>query len=697
MYGGASTAQTTIEQQLPEVKVKATAEPAPGSLPPPYAGGQVGRGGRTGLLGDKDFLDTPFNTQSFTRELIQNQQARTIADVVANDPSVRVIKSFGTYADAFFIRGFLVNNDDIAFGGIYGVLPRQIIPVEIVERVEVFKGPNAFLNGIAPSGTIGGGINLVPKRAPDQSIAQFTASYISNSQFGAHLDVGRRFGPDNIIGVRFNGVYRQGDTPVDRESRELALGAIGLDFRGERLRLSADVGHSDNDIYEGLLFVQVAAASPVPRVPKASNNYIQPWVSYKLEDTFGVVRGEYDFSTNWMAYAAVGKRRSNEVSVLGSPTVTNAAGTYTSGRTSIGNFEERFSAQAGIRGKFRTGFVQHQINAAFTNVQSESGFFFLSGAAFTSNLYDPIFVPPPNFAGASRARPRRSESDLTSIAFADTLSVLDDRLQLTLGARAQQVKVESFAANGVRTAIYDQHETSPAVGLVVKPLQNRNVSFYGNYIEGLTQGPTAPLTAANAGTVFAPFQSKQYEGGVKVDFGSVATTLSAFQIEQPSALTNPATNVFSLDGEQRNRGVELNVFGEPFKGKRVLGGVTYIDGELTQTAGGVNDGKRPVGVPGVQLNLGGEWDLAAIPGVTLTSRVIYTSSQFLNPSNSKSIPHWTRYDIGARYATRLGRHPFTLRANIENVFDNDYWASTGGGYLSIGAPRTFLVSATIDF
>ena len=104
-----------------------------------------------------------------------------------------------------------------------------------------------------------------------------------------------------------------------------------------------------------------------------------------------------------------------------------------------------------------------------------------------------------------------------------------------------------------------------------------------------------------------------------------------------------------------------------------------------------------MGVPDTQLNLGGEWDLPGLPGVTLTGRVIYTSSQSLDPANTKRIPDWTRFDIGARYATRAGGRPVTLRATIENVFDKSYWGSTGGGYLSIGGPRTLLVSATVDF
>ena len=55
--------------------------------------------------------------------------------------------------------------------------------------------------------------------------------------------------------------------------------------------------------------------------------------------------------------------------------------------------------------------------------------------------------------------------------------------------------------------------------------------------------------------------------------------------------------VFGVFGEQRNRGLELSVFGNPVRGLRVLGGLTLIDAEQRVTAGGINQGKDAIGVP----------------------------------------------------------------------------------------------------
>ena len=72
-----------------------------------YAGGQVTRSGRIGLLGNKDIFDTPFSISSYTAELIENQQARTVGDVVHNDASTRLTSSGQGFFEHITIGAFL--------------------------------------------------------------------------------------------------------------------------------------------------------------------------------------------------------------------------------------------------------------------------------------------------------------------------------------------------------------------------------------------------------------------------------------------------------------------------------------------------------------------------------------------------------------------------------------------------------------
>jgi iron complex outermembrane receptor protein len=160
--------------------------------------------------------------------------------------------------------------------------------------------------------------------------------------------------------------------------------------------------------------------------------------------------------------------------------------------------------------------------------------------------------------------------------------------------------------------------------------------------------------------------------------------------------------VFGPNGKRQNDGVELSVFGEPLKGFHLLGGVMYIDSELTHTVNGAFDGNRAPATPKYNVNLGAEWDVPQVQGLTLTGRGIYSSSQYLDQANSKQIDAWERFDVGARYAFKVDEKAVTIRANVENVLDKRYWSSAGASDdsepgLTLATPRTYILSATIGF
>ncbi|MGZ5907452.1 MAG: TonB-dependent receptor plug domain-containing protein, partial [Reyranella sp.] len=110
------------------------------NLPPDYTGGMVARGSRVGVLGNRDFMSTPFSINSYTEKTIEDQQAVTVGDVARNDASVRFTGQTGGIFDSFMIRGFPVgegNSGEIALDGIYGVAPNYRLFTDYIERVEV--------------------------------------------------------------------------------------------------------------------------------------------------------------------------------------------------------------------------------------------------------------------------------------------------------------------------------------------------------------------------------------------------------------------------------------------------------------------------------------------------------------------------------------------------------------------------------
>lgn len=709
LYGAVAQAEEkAAAESLPEVSVNAKAPL--GALPGTYAGGQVAKGGRIGVLGNQNIMDVPFSMTSYTAKIIEDQQAKTIADVLINDPSVRAGQSFGTAAQTFVIRGYPVLSEDVALNGLFGIIPRQLPALEGVERLEVFKGANAFLNGVSPSGTgIGGNINIVPKRAADAPLTRVTLDYSSSGQVGGHADLGRRFGADNQFGIRLNAVQRDGNTAIHHEDSRLTYGTLGLDFTGEKLRLSSDISYQKQNISRPRLAVNVGGAvTNMPNAPDSKVNYSQPWTYTNTESTSAVFRGEYDFSSNVMAYAALGAGHNNEINDLAAVTISSNTGSAGASRFANSYDVSTVSSEAGAKVNFETGVVKHMVNVGATTTRSNArSNFIFDFTPLATNIYNPVDLAKPDGAGLNTGSLNDPEIinrvRNKSYAISDTLSFLDERVLVTLGLRRQSIQVINYDYNtGNETDNSDKSVTTPIYGVVVKPW--KFVSLYANHIEGLSQGPVAPSTVGfpavpvtNAGQALSPLKSSQNEIGAKVDYGNVGASLAVFEIERPN--TTYVGTTFTNDGEQRNRGVEFNAYGEPVMGWRVLGGAAFTDAELTKTENGTNDGNTSYGVPKNQYNLGTEYDIAGIPGFTVTGRWIRTGSQFVNQANTLSIPSWDRFDLGARYATKLNNHDVKFRANVENLFDKDYWAAVSPtfGQVTMGAPRTFRLSATIDF
>lgn len=664
-----------------------------------FAGGQVARRGSQGLLGSKDFMETPFSMTTYTSEVVKNQQARTLGDLIASDPSVRATNPAGGRYEQFTIRGFSLFNSDVAYNGLYGVLPTYTIDMEMADRVDILKGPTQLINGISPRGSVGGGINVVPKRATDKPITEFTGSYASDSQVGGAVDIGRRFGEDNKFGVRLNAVKQSGDTEWDHQSVDREMAVLGLDFRGERLRLSTDIGHTERDTDAPQERVQIGANAKVPDADDVRHNYAQSWSKARTKDTFGTVNAEYDVNDSIMLYGGVGARKSNHDFLRHAVSITNDAGDFSVQPRDFTRDENVRTTTAGVRSWFHTGPVSHEVNlaASYFYMDFENGG--ARYAASPSNLYNPRPTPTPS-------RPTRfdpkvyTENRFSGVALSDTLGFFDDRLLLTLGARWQRVKVDDWSDGVKGDTAYDEEKVSPSGGLLFKATDQ--LSLYVNYMEGLSQGKIAPSTSINEDEIFPPFISRQVEAGAKYDAGAFALTAAVFRIKQPAYETNATTRVFGPNGKRQNDGVELSVFGEPLKGFRLLGGVMYIDSELKDTTNGTFDGNRAPATPKYNVNLGAEWDVPKVQGLTLTARGIYSSSQYLDQANSKEIDSWERFDLGARYAFKLDDKDITLRANVENVLDKRYWSSAGASDdsepgLTLATPRTLLLSATVGF
>jgi iron complex outermembrane receptor protein len=354
----------------------------------------------------------------------------------------------------------------------------------------------------------------------------------------------------------------------------------------------------------------------VPAAPDGGANFGQPWDLSSERDVFGTLRGEWDVARDVVAWASFGGRRGHELNRLASTlNLATAAGAGQIRRFDNAREDHIKTGELGPRAALVTGPVSQKLALTATGFELDSRNAYATSAYVNTSLYNPPVLALPTLTtfGNSLADPRTTnKTTLVSQAVADSMGFLDDRVLVTVGVRHQNIKQVGYAYNtNKQSAYYSEGANSPIAAIVYKAATT--VSLYANYIEALQQGAVAGTTAVNVGQIFAPYTSRQREVGVKYDGGRFGANVALFSTSQPQGVLNPATKVFGIDGEQRNRGLELSAFGEPLRGLRVLlGGATFLDATQEKTAGGVTNGKDVIGVPDMQANLGVDWD---VPGV----------------------------------------------------------------------------------
>lgn len=695
------------------LKVTVSADASKSGLIGSYAGGQVAKGARVGILGTKDTMDTPFSTTAYTQRFIKDSQAGSVGDVLKKDPTVTVARGFGNFQESYLVRGFTTYSDDTMYNGLYGILPRQYTASELFERVEIQRGASTALNGISPGGAnTGGTITLLPKRAGGVAKRDVSIGYESESQVKVSADVGQRFGENDEFGVRVNASYLKGDGAVKKEEKDVKLVAIGTDYRGDKARLSADVGYQDVTDTAKRSSVDVASATSIPKAVSGDTNWSQSWASTQGKDTFATVRGEYDFNDNVTAFVAYGMRKGEEKNVLGGGFFYVQNGETRDGYYTLTNNNRKDdvkTGEVGIKGKFSTGTISHTVGlVANTYDHSEKNHFIadypssfnnFAGANY-SNLYNPSTLDTlPAWSASKWNTPTGSldnpavtaKTKLNSVALVDTIGLMDDKLQVTLGGRYQEIDAQDVTWN----TFYDDKKVSPVFAINYRFAPSWSV--FGNYSEKLTAGKQISV---NAGTkMLAPYVSKQGEMGVKYDGGQLGGSATIFQIKEPRA-SSIAFGTASRTGDNVHQGLELSAYGNVSPNLRLNSGLTYLDAKQKYTNDEL-EGKEIIGVAKFRSSLGLEYDLASVDGLTVLGDVAYTGSRYANESNSLKVDGFGLLNLGARYKTDMGNVPVTLRGTVENVLDTKHWASVGGypgqGYLVAGEPRTVKLSASFAF
>lgn len=678
---------TAAEVTLPAVQVTATADAGLGELPKPYAGGQVARGGQLGVFGNLDIMETPVSTTAFTAQAIADTLSSRISDVAKIDPAVRNAWAGGGSDESVVIRGL---DAGITLNGLPGLAPPRNSVTEPYERIEVIKGPSGLLTGGAPFiNAPGGSINLVTKRAGNEPLTQVTGLFASPSQAGMAVDIGRRLGPDKALGLRVNGVFRDGDVGERDAGHRLGMGSLALDYAAERWRASMDVIHQDRKLTGFTEIFTIAPGIDVPRAPDAGRGVSQPWNSNHLKSTTVMLQTEWDLGKRTSLTLAHARETTDlrENSLFARIVSSDgSADSIFNGTFSIP--QRRQSSNATLRHGFDLADTRHSTTLGWSRQTYRSDFGgVFDYPPFTASIYDWPEVPtPPDTPYIVE----RGAIDVNhGVTLAHQVKAFDERLVALVAVRHQVIKP------GVGE---DQSGTYPSYGVLYR--FTPGFSVYANRLQSLERGPTAPNSGViNPGQRFAPYELTQNEVGAKWDFGGWGSSLAYFDTSIPNTLTVSTATLprFTLDGEQRFRGIDFTAYGEPVKGVRLIGGLLFLDGKQTRTQDGVNDGRQAAGVARLRSTLNIETDVAALPGLTLTGRVAFEGKQFVDSAASQRLPNFTIFDAGLRYRSS-GPSPWTARLIVENLADKNYFTGTRfSGLLGLGAPRTVRASVSYDF
>ncbi|WP_051710254.1 TonB-dependent siderophore receptor [Andreprevotia chitinilytica] len=642
-----------------------------------------------GALGAKDPLDVPLSIQSYPAELIANQAAHTLTDVTKNDASVQNASVGGAF-DNVNIRGFGVDWANTLRRDGLSLSPYMDVPLENIERIDVLKGPSGFLYGVnAPGGTI----NYILKRPTAERFASGKIELSDHDGYYASADLGGPIG-DGRVGYRLNVAGQKlGDFNNNGDfTRKFVSGAIDWQLTEDALlRFDADYQHK-NLAAQPLLGTQSDGSLPPVVDPRTLLG--QPWLRYET-DTYNIgSRFEYRINPNWRFTAQLGYSSNTRTAAFPDIYTVTANGNITSGDIYLSPDQtfKTLSGNAFVSGDFTTGALKHQLvtGVSMRNYEAHDGGFAVLPIT-VGNIFNPVYTAQP--ANIAYPAKNTTENRQPSVFVSDMVQ-LSANWEAMLGLRHIRYRNDFTRASTGVTQTYEQNVTVPSAGLIYKPTQN--ISTYVSYSEGFEQGGVAPFGTTNEGEWQKPIKSQQWELGAKAELDQrLSVSAALFQIQKSLEYVNSAKR-YVQDGEQRHRGLELNARGQLSDNLYAVSSVAFIDAKQLDTGNAATTGKRAANVPRFQANTFLDYRIPAVRGLSVNGGVYYVGERELDAQNTVSLPAYTRFDVGARYVTGIGKTVTTWRFNIENLTDKRYWAAASYNSVWIGKSRTYTVSAQVD-
>lgn len=664
-----------------------------------------------GPLGNKAWVDTPYSTTTVTKEMIENQQAQSVSELLKYSPSTQMQARGGMDVGRPQSRG--MQGSVVANSRLDGlnIVSTTAFPVEMLERLDVLNSLTGALYGPAsPAGQF----NFVAKRPTEETLRKVTLGYQSRSAFTGHVDLGGHIDDDNRFGYRVNVLNQEGEGNLDDSTLRRKLLSVALDWNiqpGTQLQLDASHYEFIQKGYPGSFSYGPNIKLPSAPDPKDKNLALSTAGNDLTTDTVSTRLIHY-LNDDWSVTAGVGWQQADRAMRNVSSKIINNQGDISRSlkdSTAAGRFRV-LSNTATLSGHVDTGSVGHDIALSTTgyvwSLYSAKG----TGPSYswdTTNMYHPseMYEKGDGKIITGGDRYKSSVNTQQSITLGDTVT-FTPKWSAMFYLSQSWIQSQNYNKSGHKTGQIDENGLSPNAALMYKITPN--VMAYVSYAESLEQGGTAPTNSdvKNAGQTLDPYRSKQYEMGLKADVSGMNLGAALFRLERPFAYVDPGDNVYKEQGNQVNNGLELTASGNVWQGLNIYSGVTLLDPKLKDTVSDTTSDKRVVGVPKVQANMLAEYSLPSMPEWVYSANVHYTGKRAANDTNTAWASSYTTWDLGTRYTTKISNVPTTFRVVVNNVFDKHYWASifpsgtdgdNGSPSAFIGSGREVRASVTFDF
>jgi iron complex outermembrane recepter protein len=650
-------------------------------------------------------IDTPISAQVIPQAVIRDRQATEIKEVVGNVSGVFLRGDVqGRSGNTFNVRGFedvqILRDGIRRFGGNGESNGQSVVDTASLERIEVIKGPASILYGaIEP----GGLINLVSKQPLATPFKEAEIQFGSRNSIRPRIDLSGPLTADGRVLYRFNGLYQnqqnaRGFTQNDQKTLLSPAVTWKLDDR-----TSLNVSAEYLDAARPGDFGVPPANGQVVNVPR-DRIINDPTDRVTTKSLFIGYRLDRQLDDNWQlsnAFRYTSSEYDFNVGLL-PLSFDPATNTLTRVFGAQDSQTRNYAFQTNVAGKVATGDINHNLLIGFDYLnRSNTLFSRVDLTPRTIDIFNPVYdATKPSKQALDPFGGDDSTANNWGFFIQDQVD-LTKNLKLLAGARFDTLnfRTVNLPGAGIEPGQSNLNATAltPRLGLLYKLADN--LSLYGSYSQSFT-----PNTAATAtGTPLDPQRGSGYDFGVKADLldNKLFATLAYFDLtKQNVPNTDPTNPLFSIAiGEQRSRGLELDLSGEVLPGLKIIGSYAYIDGKITADGDATNIGKRLFGTPEHSASLWTTYELPRgnnLQGLGFGLGFNFIGSRFGDNANTYSLDPYVTVDTAIFYK----RDDWRFGLNFKNVTDVKYIESSFGNAAAgnnFGAPFTILGSVGVTF